>query len=904
MRGGLERWKRGVESHGVRQAIAYALKGQCDAYRAGSEALISYADPLVDRFVVEGGGILQDRLTEAELRTWVDGCDPFTGERRGRDLTHPDSDLVLDGTVNAPKSFSLGALLVPELAVEFEALQGRLRDRVLQLWLRELNARRGAGGRVREDLARIEVVELRHRRSRALDPHIHRHLWLNVRVLGVDGKWSSVDSRVAMKFHTVVNAEGELAARTDPEWLAALARHGFSIGDDGEIRELAAAVPRFARRSAQIERHRARLLADWQQQHGGAPPDARVVRQIDRLAWALGRPNKPTTIDEDEWEDAIREELGDLQPALPHPRLPLPSNSDLHSEISDIDLLVRRTLVDADRRSAGSGGRFSRFDVRAGAIRAVAASGVVAARDDLDGLIATVVEGAMDRVVCLLEQDGTPDHVKALMAAETVAAKLDLAESAECLATPGSSYPWEVMAKLAAQLGGVKVEGAQATAAGMIAGSHRVVTVTGPAGAGKTTVLRVAHEALRRQGRGMLVVAPTRKAAAVAAREIGVNGTSVHAVLADHGWQWGRDDAGAEQWTRLRPGDTDTDGSTYPGPSRYPISDGSRIVVDEAGMIELTVAGALLELCEETGAGIALVGDPRQARPVGHSGAMAIIARRATATVELDTVHRFRDPDYGALTLRLRDVETEDDALGVAADLMQLGHVSWVAHSDAARAAMVEEYLDHSRAGRRVALVTATNDDAQQINDAIQEARLTAGELVTNHIGFGVDEQRLFVGDVVQTRRNDTSTGVQNRALWTVAKISDGDLVLQNVNDQADQCRVTADYAAEHVHLAYAATVHGIQGETTDVSIVGPGVDAAGLYVGLTRGRARNTVITIAHDQTAAVATLASTMRRGIPELTVDESRAAAASESRRAAHTSVSYEVIVQSEGIGVGMS
>ncbi|MFM9785932.1 hypothetical protein ACKI13_48535, partial [Streptomyces scabiei] len=35
------------------------------------------------------------------------------------------------------------------------------------------------------DLAQIEVVELRHGRSRALDAHKHRHLWLNAKVLGV-----------------------------------------------------------------------------------------------------------------------------------------------------------------------------------------------------------------------------------------------------------------------------------------------------------------------------------------------------------------------------------------------------------------------------------------------------------------------------------------------------------------------------------------------------------------------------------------------------------------------------------------------------------------------------------------------------------------------------------------------
>jgi len=44
------------------------------------------------------------------------------------------------------------------------------------------------------------------------------------------------------------------------------------------------------------------------------------------------------------------------------------------------DAVAAMAVADADRRSAGCGGRFSRYDVRAGAIRALAASGVVADR--------------------------------------------------------------------------------------------------------------------------------------------------------------------------------------------------------------------------------------------------------------------------------------------------------------------------------------------------------------------------------------------------------------------------------------------------------------------------------------------------------------------------------------------
>ena len=58
MRGGLERWKRGVESRGVRHAISYAFEGTCDAhmpYPTGAEALEAYgaaSDSTVSRFIV------------------------------------------------------------------------------------------------------------------------------------------------------------------------------------------------------------------------------------------------------------------------------------------------------------------------------------------------------------------------------------------------------------------------------------------------------------------------------------------------------------------------------------------------------------------------------------------------------------------------------------------------------------------------------------------------------------------------------------------------------------------------------------------------------------------------------------------------------------------------------------
>src|SRR3546814_12642177 len=92
-------------------------------------------------------------------------------------------------------------------------------------------------------------------------------------------------------------------------------------------------------------------------------------------------------------------------------------------------------------------------------------------------------------------------------------------------------------------------------------------------------------------------------------------------------------------------------------------------------MVDLECANALLALAAETGAGIAMVGDHLQAAPVGHAGAMAALTRRATSVVELDSVHRFRDTEYGHLTLRLRNASPKEDAFAVARALADGGHL-------------------------------------------------------------------------------------------------------------------------------------------------------------------------------------------------------------------------------------
>jgi hypothetical protein len=119
--------------------------------------------------------------------------------------------------------------------------------------------------------------------------------------------------------------------------------------------------------------------------------------------------------------------------------------------------------------------------------------------------------------------------------------------------------------------------------------------------------------------------------------------------------------------------------------------------------------------------------------------------------------------------------------------------------------------------------------------------------------------------------------------------------------------RVSTQHAREYLQRAHATTVHGVQGDTANAPVVGPDVDAAGLYVGLTRGRLSNVAIVMARTEAAACECLVESMHRSTPELTMEDAVRAALAEVRRAVRNQaamVAAPVIgASSAGHGIGM-
>jgi exodeoxyribonuclease V alpha subunit len=123
--------------------------------------------------------------------------------------------------------------------------------------------------------------------------------------------------------------------------------------------------------------------------------------------------------------------------------------------------------------------------------------------------------------------------------------------------------------------------------------------------------------------------------------------------------------------------------------------------------------------------------------------------------------------------------------------------------------------------------------------------------------------QRIGVGDRIATRRNDRDLDVANRDTWTVTAVgrrggllvtaspAAGDSPGGDVTPPGAAVRVLpADYVTDHVELAYASTVHGVQGDTVPAAhvVIGDQTGAASAYVGMTRGRTANTAHLVAAD--------------------------------------------------------
>ncbi|HZL03630.1 MAG TPA: AAA family ATPase, partial [Cellulomonas sp.] len=518
------------------------------------------------------------------------------------------------------------------------------------------------------------------------------------------------------------------------------------------------------------------------------------------------------------------------------------------------ELHVQQVANRALDRCAAGGSTWTVHDIAEHVTRIITESGVRAEQSELREVIAMTARLAAENCFSVLPP-GTarPEHVAHLTTVRVVEVDTQLRDLLAARAAQPSSGVPDV--QIIARDRGLDED--QAAAAAAVASRDPLVVVEGAAGAGKTTMLGVAIEAAEAEGRASRVVTPTRKAADVAARELGVPADSVAKLVHDHGWRWNSDGV----WTRLAVGEVDPGtGRIYTGPpASARLRDGERVVVDEAGMLDQDTAVALLQIADEAGAGLALVGDRAQLPAVGRGGVLDIAAQVSRHTVDMATVHRFTDPEYADLTVQMRRGQ---NPAAVFDRLHALGLVVLHPSAEDAHAAIARSARDGD------AVTTATNDEARVLNASIREVRVRRGEVDDARTAFGNDGLPIGAGDVIQTRTNASRLGVANRQVWTVQQVTeDGGVWAREAaagRALPRNVRLPADYVTAHTHLAYAATTYGVQSATTPAShtVLSEALDGAGMYVGMTRGRQQNTVHVVAADLDDAREQFAAALQR------------------------------------------
>ena len=798
-------------------------RGAARAARAYVERDHSRAD---DYYLAEGSGIATRSIATPEsidvagsmdgdsYEQWVAGIEIDTGVKKGRLRSDPDALRFVEVIVNGPKTWSLAAALHPEISAALDAAQHHAAEQIVGWVAEHATTRVGPRGRqVQAPVEQIEAAVIRHYTSRAGDPHRHLHLQINARVFAA-GAWRGLHSVGIRDSIEAINGIGHAAVATDPQFRAVLADHGFTIHNEtGDIDQLRPYVGAFSARTAQIHRNIDRYEARWRSDHPDDEPGPKLREIWDRRAWAEARPDKvmPTSGADlvRRWNDDLRD-LGYRDPQQSASACSMPVGSVDRDAAADLVI----SQLGADRSS------WNTADIRGKAEIRLAQLGVVADAAVRIELAEDITARATDHCNRLLARPDVPEHVRALTSPRVQEVEANIVRRLAARSTRaawGARFPDGSLRRL---------DAAQARVITTLVGDGRLVVIEGAAGTGKTTILRATAAALAARGHRLMVVTPTLKAAEVAATETGAAGHSASWLIHQHGWRW--DDDG--HWSR--------DPAPTPSPAAT-LRAGDLLLVDEAGMLAQDTAQALLALADGSGARVALVGDRHQLPAVGRGGVLdhALNFAHPTAVVTLETVHRFTDPDYAAVSLLMR---TGDDPAAVFDTLARRGQI--VLH-----ASEVERTAALAHAGAHGDLIMAdTREQVADLNAAIrnnQQRHADPSAAVTTASG-----ERIGLGDRVATRRNDPRLQVANRQTWTVARLGDdGSLLLHGQGrDQA----VPAEYATRFIELAYATTVHGAQGETVEHAhvAIGEHTGAAAAYVAMTRGRDHNTAHLVADD--------------------------------------------------------
>jgi conjugative relaxase-like TrwC/TraI family protein len=367
------------------------------------------------------------------------------------------------------------------------------------------------------------IAQFRHRTARSTDPanrvgdpQLHTHCAILNRIRGVDGTWRTLDSRAV--YRNAHAAGAVYAASLERELSTTLGVSWVTPDRRVPMREIdgipASLIERFSTRRAAVLAAYERLEADWFAIHHRTPTRDEVAGMKDEATTRSRHRKSGGDADLfDQWLAEVTD-----------------------SELTAVTATVRNggPTSDGGRLEAGS------VEVTDRVFAALHEQRAWWTRAHITGEVARLITGPTleaievetERIIALsvaLEADDDPEYAD-VGAAKYTSHTIQTAEQRVLTAATTYRAAFAVATVRDPMLGDDQV-----TAVDEIArGGGRVATIVGPAGAGKTTMLRAVAASYEQAGREVIVLALSAAAARVVTDETGL---AAHTIA---GWRVGR----------------------------------------------------------------------------------------------------------------------------------------------------------------------------------------------------------------------------------------------------------------------------------------------------------------------------------------------------------------------------
>ncbi|WP_406290281.1 MobF family relaxase [Embleya sp. NBC_00896] len=842
-------------------AAAFGLRGEVDAEVMG-KLYGELVDPLtgaslgapprkyrdVEQRLADALAALPDEATPEER-------DAVAGRVRA---TQVRAVKYLDLTFSAPKSWSVfhAALQADGRHAEAQA--------VWDAWMEGVRAgldhlqehagfsRAGHNGVRRVDAHEWIVAAFRQHTSRDDDPQLHVHCAVLNRVRSVEvhpytgqrtERWRTLDGRAVYAHRPAAAA---VAERVAEEALTRTLKVRFATRPDGKAREILGVSEevreQFSSRRRAISAKVAAMVDLYKAVRGHSPSAYEITCIAQTATLHTRAPKKKESVPREEllarWERTVTTRLRESLAGVARRVFDAGATSTV--EPFDPDRVISRAVqeltatrptfrraelvAELNRQLPDSLGGLTPREVET-LLEELATRALSPQTRVPDGpvLVRLAPPDALPTPSALLTSDGTSRYARPEAVLYTTVEHLDVEARIIAHAVHGRA-PAVAEASVGRFLAGRTLGVDQAAAVRDLATAGRFVDVlVGPAGTGKSYTIAALCALWEANG-------GTVKGLAVGQRQA--------RVMADEGVS-----RVANVRRFLNANAAIAAGEAVPDRDLYIFHAGELVIVDEAGTCATADLEKILSLAAEAGAKVVLAGDHGQTAEIGAGGMFGLLARDLPHTHTLEEVRRFHASWEREASLRVREGDAE-----VFAEYDVHGRVHGGGLEEMKEAAYQGWLVDHL-SGVDALLVVPTRELAAELSGRARAQLVRLGRVEASGVPLA-DGNLAGRGDRVQLRRNDpklTSSALghwaTNREVVRVLeRHADGGLTV--AYDDGETLRVPAAYVRNHVELAYAGTVHAVQGRTVDAAhaLVALGMSREQLYVALTRARAGNHV--------------------------------------------------------------